>query len=328
METAPEDVVLNCQDGVRLAGQRYRNFDPFQEFQDSQTIPHTIRILAWHGWLDNCRSFGRLGPSLLEKFSAAPDTRRVDLVVLDFPGHGKSSHKSLDGVSTVLMDLVYYVHDAIHQLKWHNENDDGDYVPPVLIGHSMGGSISLLYAAAFPTSKLILLDSLGPHTKKANDVVKGFQKHVQQRLKGKPPCSIYPSLANAIATRSASAKAFPGNQYISKETATELVTWASSMLPDGKLQFHHDQRVKWASMLSLTDEQVYQLYQDVAASSTKTCLLLAKDGMPFPPAAIAKVKELLKPAICETLPGSHHFHADPETSQGVADQIAAFLLKS
>lgn len=322
----PENIVLNCQDGVRLAGQRYRNFDPAQESEEPKTVSETIRILAWHGWLDNCRSFGRLGPSLLSKLSN--DICRVDLVVLDFPGHGKSSHKSLDGVSTILMDLVYYVHDAIHQLKWHNENDEEDYVPPVLIGHSMGGAVSLMYASAFPTSKLILLDSLGPHTKKASDVVKGFQTHVQQRLKGKPPSSIYPSLENAIATRCATAKAFPGNQYISEETATELVTWASNILPNGTLQFHHDQRLKWASMLSLTDEQVHQLYQDVASSKTKSCLLLAKDGMPFPPAAIAKVKELLKPTVCEaSLPGSHHFHADPDTFQGVVDLIAAFLLK-
>ena len=113
---------------------------------------------------------------------------------------------------------------------------------------------------------------------------------------------------------------------ISEEAPTELVTWASIILPDGKLQFHHDQRVKWASMLSMTDEQVHQLYQDVASSNTKTCLLLAKDGMPFPQAAIAKVKELLKPTVCETLSDSHNFHADPDTSQGVVDQIATFLL--
>lgn len=329
MGTTPEDIVLNCEDGIRLVGQRYRNFDPSQESsssQQGQASPNTIRILGWHGWLDNCRSFGRLGLSLLAKLSSAPDAPRVDLIVLDFPGHGKSSHKSLDGASTILMDLVYYVHDAIHQLQWHNEKDDDDYVPPVLIGHSMGGAICLLYASAFPTSKLILLDSLGPHTKKAADVVKGFQRHVQQRLKGKPPSSIYPSLENAIAIRCATAKAFPGNQYISKETATELVVWASSILADGKLQFHHDQRVKWTSIVSLTDEQVHQFYQDVAFSNTKTCLLLAKDGMPFPQAAVVKLKELLQPKICKTLPGSHHFHADPDTSQGVVDEIATFLL--
>jgi pimeloyl-ACP methyl ester carboxylesterase len=203
----------------------------------------------------------------MEKLSSVP----AELVVLDFPGHGKSSHKSLDGTSTILMDLVYYVHDAIHQLKWNNEKDENDYVPPALIGHSMGGSVSLLYASAFPTSKLILLDSLGPHTKKATDVVKGFQKHVQQRLKGKPPCSIYPSLENAIATRCATAKAFPGNQYISKETATELVTWASSILPDGKLQFHHDQRLKWAS----------SKYTCIATTSLNHYIRLISISLPF-----------------------------------------------
>ena len=78
---------------------------------------------------------------------------------------------------------------------------------------------------------LILLDSLGPHTKKAADVVMGFQKHVQQRLKGKPPCSIYPNLENAVATRCATVKAFPGNQYISEEAATEYLARRKATIP-------------------------------------------------------------------------------------------------
>jgi pimeloyl-ACP methyl ester carboxylesterase len=305
--SSPEEILLTCQDGVTLAGQRYRNITSDTNDQ------LTTRILCWHGWLDNCRSFHAIGSALTGKL------QNVDMVALDFPGHGKSGHKSLDGATTILMDYVYYVYDAIHQLEWQDE-------AVVLLGHSMGAAVSLMYAAAFPVQKLILLDSLGPQTKKSTDVVSGFQKHVKQRLKGKPPCSIYESFEHAVQTRCATAKAFPGNQYISEAAAKELVSRASTPLPDGRLQFLHDQRLKWSSMLSLTDEQVHQLYMDVASSdTTRTALLLAKDGMPFPPSMVSQAKGLLKPAVCKILPGSHHFHMDPDSSHGVVDELVAFL---
>eukprot|EP00980_Cylindrotheca_fusiformis_P007461 scaffold1538_cov109-Cylindrotheca_fusiformis.AAC.3 len=302
--SAPEEIVLTCEDGITLAGQRYRNTTPGG--------PPSTRILCWHGWLDNCRSFHFLGPSITERLE------QVDLVALDFPGHGKSGHKSLDGATTILMDYVYYVYDAIHQLGWQDEQ-------VVLLGHSMGGAVSLMYAAAFPVHKLVMLDALGPHTKDAKDVVSGFQKHVQQRLKGKPPSSVYDSMESAVKTRCASAKTLPGNLYISERAATELVTRATTPLADGKLQFNYDQRLKWPSMLMLTEEQVYQLYRDIASSGTRTAVLLAKEGLPFPQNAVAKAKELLKPEVFPLLPGSHHFHMDPESYQRVVDEIVAFL---
>lgn len=307
--SAPQEIVLTCQDGVTLAGQRYCNIA-----SDRSKDQLVTRILCLHGWLDNCRSFHLVGPSLAERL------QNVDVIALDFPGHGKSGHKSLDGATTILMDYVYYVYDAIHQLEWQDED-------VVLVGHSMGAAVSLMYAAAFPVKKLVLLDSLGPHTKKARDVVSGFQKHVQQRLKGKPPSSIYNSMEHAVQTRCATAKAFPGNQYISKMAATELVSRATTPFPDGKLQFNHDQRLKWTSMLSLTEEQVQQLYMDISSSeTTRSALLLAKDGMPFPQSMVSQAREMLKPVVCATLPGSHHFHMDSDSSPGVVDAIVAFLL--
>ena len=78
----------------------------------------------------------------------------VNVVCLDFLGHGHSSHKSLDGPSIVLSESAFYVAEAIEKLGWWKEDfnkrkkaADGsaqpinkDNVPFTLIGHSMGAA--------------------------------------------------------------------------------------------------------------------------------------------------------------------------------------------
>ena len=78
-------------------------------------------------------------------------------------------------------------------------------------------------------------------------------------------------------------------------------------------------------MLFLVPEQVDQLYRDIASTETMTCLLLAEDGMPFDSDEVSRARDLLKPAMFQTLPGSHHFHMDPDSAQQVVTEIANFL---
>jgi len=66
-------------------------------------------VLALHGWLDNANTFDRLGPPL-----AAAGLR---VICIDFPGHGKSAHRSPDAVYA-FTDYVYYVWALAKQLKW------------------------------------------------------------------------------------------------------------------------------------------------------------------------------------------------------------------
>ena len=308
MTCTTESIELVCQDGVSLFAEKYLRGP---SISDPSSIQH--RILCLHGWLDNHRSFCRLAPALMDDLEGG-----VELVALDFPGHGRSSHKSLDGPTMLLMDYVYYVYDAIQQLKWDNDS-------VTVIGHSMGAAVGLMYSAAFPVSKLVLLDSLGPHPRPSKDVAKGLRKHIEARIRGKKPSSIYPSLEQAVETRCATAKAFPGNQYISQEAARDLVLGAGKPTDDGQWEFLHDQRVKWPSILFTNFEQVEEMYQTIALTSTKTCLLLAKDGMPFEAAKVARAKDLLKPVVCETVSGSHHNHLDPDTSGSVKDAIINFF---
>jgi pimeloyl-ACP methyl ester carboxylesterase len=309
-----EEITLTCKDGLKLAGQRYSSSTITEDGPD-------YRIMCWHGWLDNCRSFYKLAPGLVEGL-LSNNGGTVEVVALDAPGHGQSAHKSLDGPSMLLMDYVYYIYDAMHQLGWQD-------VPVILIGHSMGAALSLMYAAAFPVHKLVLLDSLGPYPKPATSVVSTLQKHIKARLRGKPASSVYPNLETAIDTRCLTAKSFPGTQSISPEAAKELVERASKpLVEDGKLEFLHDQRLKWSSILFLTQEHVEQMYREVAAACpAKVCLLLGKDGMPFEASQVEGACRLLG---CEAqrLAGSHHFHMDPDTSEGVVQAIVEFIKTS
>jgi pimeloyl-ACP methyl ester carboxylesterase len=152
---AVRDIVLHCSDGLQLAAQVYTTTPP---------LPYTLprRILCLHGWMDNCRSFHLLAPSLLRQWEAS-----VELVALDLPGHGWSSHRSADGPPVQLADAIFYVAEAVRQLQWwdpavasRDEETGGEQAPFTLVGHSMGAAISCLYAAAFPEQidKLVLLE--------------------------------------------------------------------------------------------------------------------------------------------------------------------------
>lgn len=300
-----EEILLQCTDGIKLAGQRWSN--------QNQLKPPKRRILCLHGWLDNCRSFFLLAPKLV---TSLPDTV---VVALDLPGHGVSSHKSADGPSSVIADYAYYVSESVSQLEWEG-------TPFTLIGHSMGAAVSLVYAAAFPehVEKLILLEGAAPYHKDASDLANHVRLHIQQRLQGnlmptKP--SLYPNVQSAVETRRETAKAFPGQQYISEPAAFELVRRASRDV-DGGIQFVHDPRLKWPSLVYYTQEQSESLYTGIKC---ECCLLLGHDGMPWGEERTERIKGLLKPSMFEILPGSHHFHMDPDSADKVADFVVKFL---
>jgi len=104
------------------------------------------KILALHGWLDNAASFCQLAPKLAEI--------GYEVVAIDFAGHGHSDHRA-EGHFTHFIDYVLDIQEVLKILKWDN---------PVLLGHSMGGAMALMYASAFPEKikKNIVIENIGP----------------------------------------------------------------------------------------------------------------------------------------------------------------------
>jgi pimeloyl-ACP methyl ester carboxylesterase len=355
---SPEDISLTCVDGITIAGQRwqYKGSNGGESANSTPPSPTpTLRILCLHGWLDNCRSYYDLAPSIVTQLQEKQNQNAV-VVALDLPGHGQSSHKSVDGPFVLLSEYAFYVAEAMALLKWDNSNHNSDSDEKVvLIGHSMSCAIALLYASCYPEqiAKLVLLEGAGPRAMEAQDIAQHVKKHIDARRRGvaKPrPPSMYPSMEAAVEARCMTAKAFPGKQYISHTAARELVRRATKDIvvhndnnndnyeegesrssrnsitrspPPPALEFLHDSRLYWPSLQYFTHEQTESLYTTIQC---KVCLLLGEDGWPFHlDDRLSRAKELLKPSIVVTLPGSHHFHMDPDTCQAVAHAVTSFL---
>mmetsp|Transcript_61515 Transcript_61515/g.181809 ORF Transcript_61515/g.181809 Transcript_61515/m.181809 type:complete len:369 (-) Transcript_61515:1559-2665(-) len=321
---------IQCSDGIKLAAKYWPN-------GKAGGVDEASRILCLHGWLDNSMSFHLMAPAL------SSHLENCEILALDFPGHGLSSHKSPDGPSQVLSEYAFYIHEVVEQVGWT------DFT---LVGHSMGAAVSTIYAAAFAdrVKGVALLDGAGPLVRKTEDISRHVRAAIERRSKSskmlypdftidkseapiaqkKNGSRIYSSLGSAIDTRMNTAKLSPGKQYLSREAAEVMVRRAAVPAPsnmndshsaEAPVKFRHDPRLQWPSLQYFTREQVQQLYRDIQCP---VCVLRAEDGWPFDRQSRDDVNQFLDPTI-HVLPGSHHFHADPDTAPAVIEEVLKFI---
>ncbi len=95
-------------------------------------------IVLLHGWGQNIEMMRPIGDSLCKDYH---------ITIIDLPGFGES-----DELKTVwsLYDYVECIHELLKELGINK---------PVLIGHSFGGKISLLYGSKYSVEKMILFGS-------------------------------------------------------------------------------------------------------------------------------------------------------------------------
>ena len=99
--------------------------------KDKQTV------VLLHGWGQNIQMMKPVGDNLTD----------YDVIIIDLPGHGNSEEPK---EVWLLTDFVDMIHALLTSLNIYD---------PILIGHSFGGKISLLYASKYQTKKLILFGS-------------------------------------------------------------------------------------------------------------------------------------------------------------------------
>ena len=95
-------------------------------------------IVLLHGWGQNIEMMDPIGKRLQKDFY---------ITIIDLPGFGKSSEPTY---GYTVYDYFEIVDELLRKLKIKN---------PIMIGHSFGGRISIIYAAKRGVEKLVLLAS-------------------------------------------------------------------------------------------------------------------------------------------------------------------------
>jgi pimeloyl-ACP methyl ester carboxylesterase len=184
------------------------------------------------------------------------------------------------------------------------------------LGHSMGGAIASMVAAAAPgrVRRLALIEALGPAA--------GDPAEAGTRLAGAVTARralpiraarVIPDIDTAVAARMAASR-------MSVEAA-RLIVERNLRPVDGGYAWRSDPRLTLPSSLRLTEETVQAVLRRIAAP----VLVLAADPPPayFPAATRAARLACLADARVEVITGSHHLHM--EQAERIAAPLRDFL---
>jgi pimeloyl-ACP methyl ester carboxylesterase len=262
--------------------------------------PQLPCLLALHGWLDNAASFDRLAPLLCGHFH---------IVAIDLPGHGRSGHRP-PGTWYHYVDYLGDALAAADALGWTQFG---------LLGHSLGGAVASMLAAACPQriERLFLIEALGPLTAEVEQTLSLLQRAISQRH-GLPAKAlrVFASEAEAAQTR---AKA--GD--LSLEAAQIMVARGIKPATGGGFVWSSDPRLTLTSPQRYIEAQVLAVLDELRVP---TQLILAQPAPSFLPEAminarIARVRDIDVVRIA----GHHHVHLDDP--QPVASAMLAFHRK-
>ncbi|CAL4122553.1 unnamed protein product, partial [Meganyctiphanes norvegica] len=136
-----------------------------------------LKIVALHGWVDNCNSFQPLIPHI---------TEGATLLAIDLPGHGLSDHLPKGARYDHLVN-VFSLKTLLDKLNWKSV---------VLLAHSYGVLAAVWFSALFPdlVSGLITMDLLFPWDTKSwkKDWASEIYGHLKfDKLKGDKSPKIY-----------------------------------------------------------------------------------------------------------------------------------------
>jgi pimeloyl-ACP methyl ester carboxylesterase len=250
---------------------------------------NAIKILALHGWLDNAAAFTTLGPMLA--------ARGIHLLALDLPGHGLSDHKP-PGELYHMADNLIVIDQVQDALQWEET---------VLLGHSLGGVLGLLYASAAQERlhRLIVLDALGPMSSDASRTAENFARALARARESSAPKRIYKTLQDAAQDRT---KGFGGLSLPS----SLLLVERNMQAVEGGWQWRTDARLRWPSLTRMSEDQVL-----ACLLAIKLPLLMIYGQQGFFPDARSRESRIgcLPHAEQVTIQGLHHFHMDGDVPE-------------
>lgn len=247
-------------------------------------------LLLVHGGLDHARSWDWVARSLRDRFH---------VYAMDLRGHGNSAWApgAMYSIAEYVLDLATLI-DLLH--------------PPVsLIGHSLGGILTLIYAGLYPdrVRKVIAIEGLGLPAghrvyKPAPERMRAWMDCVRQLEQREPRC--YPNLEAAIARMQ------EANPHLSDEVARHLTLHGTNWNADGSLSWKFDKYVRCIPPHGHDLEDLRAVYAEI------TCPVLLVWGreswMPDPetldPAIDARAAAIRKRRVWKVDGAGHWVHHD------------------
>jgi pimeloyl-ACP methyl ester carboxylesterase len=264
--------------------------------------------LALHGWQDNCGTFDRLIPLL-----------KIDspILTIDLPGHGKSSNYPKGMQYYLFWDGITLIRRIVKYHRW---------TQVTLLGHSLGGALSFMYAACFPeeVAKFISIDIAGPTVRdrimlaaKTGDCIDKFLNY-ETLPESKMPCYDYDEMIQLVL------EAYQGS--VDLESVKVLMKRGMAKTKNGKgYHFSRDLRLKVSMMGMFSEEQVLTYASQIRCEVLN---IRGKPGMAFGdpnmyPKVIEKMRENARRLVYQEVEGTHHLHL--VTPERISEIVTDFL---
>jgi pimeloyl-ACP methyl ester carboxylesterase len=258
--------------------------------------PNGKPMLALHGWLDNAATF----------YEMAKYLKGIKLIALDLIGHGRSEHRPKP-MPYHIWDNVADIHGVLHAL----ELDKVD-----LVGHSMGASIAMLFAATFPekVNRLMLIEGLGPLAYEVDKLPELLSDAIVKRNrmsdKNLRPYKTWEAAVNARMN---------GRWPVSREAAEALLERGLTRTAKGYI-WSNDPKLLMPSLVRFSPEQISSFLKSVKAEA-----IVIKATKGAADTIIDRwIDDLEKMELVE-IEGDHHLHLVPEVAEKITGRLNAWV---
>jgi pimeloyl-ACP methyl ester carboxylesterase len=252
-------------------------------------------LLLVHGNRDHCRNWDGVARALRDRYHIiAPDLR----------GHGDSQW--VQGSGYAMIDYVYDIAQLLHQKQ---------LFPITVIGHSLGGNISLQYTGLYPenVARVISIEGLGPPpamiAARAHRPVHERMREwieTQRRMAGRMPRR-YASLDEAVKRMQEE------NAHLSEEQARHLTVHGTNQNEDGTYSWKFDNYVRGFSPYTFNRDEAQSLWSRIACP---VLLVRGADSWAGDPASDGRLSAFQSARVVTIRDAGHWAHHD---------QLDAFL---
>lgn len=245
-------------------------------------------LLLVHGGFDHCRSWD---------WAAEQLCRDYHVITPDLRGHGDSGWAMGNAYS--MADYVYDMVELIAQL---------DLAPVSIIGHSLGGAITLKYAGAFPdkVKQLVAIEGLVPPEKMREEAEASpdqklgrWVRQVQRASKRAHRC--YVSQEEVVI------RMHEANSHLSEPYARHLAIYGSRENEDGTYSWKFDPLLRAHQPFDMSGKDSQQLWSKI---SCPVLLMRGEDSWASNPLEDGRAEYFQQVEVVNFADAGHWLHHD------------------